>query len=87
MTAYAATAPPVAFTRPSLPRLTAVELRKMTDTRAGFWLLLITGFLAAAIVTITAIWGEAAGPEPRRDVPRRAVGGLGAAARCSASSP
>jgi ABC-2 type transport system permease protein len=59
MTAFAATAPPVAFTRPGLPRLTAVELRKMTDTRAGFWLLLITGLLAAAIVTITAIWGDA----------------------------
>ena len=59
MTAYAETAPAVAFNRPSLPRLTAVELRKMTDTRAGFWLLLVTGFLAVAIVTITAIWGNA----------------------------
>ena len=29
-----------ADTRPGLGRLTLVELRKMTDTRAGFWLLL-----------------------------------------------
>jgi ABC-2 type transport system permease protein len=58
MTAYVETAPAVAFTRPSLPRLSAVELRKMADTRAGFWLLLIVGLLGAAIVTITAIWGE-----------------------------
>ena len=26
---------------PACRRLTAVELRKMTDTRAGFWLLLV----------------------------------------------
>jgi ABC-2 type transport system permease protein len=59
MTAYAETRPAAAFTRPSLPRLSAVELRKMIDTRAGFWLLLIVGLLAAVIVTITAIWGSA----------------------------
>ena len=58
MTAYAETRP-AAFTRPSLPRLSAVELRKMIDTRAGFWLLLIVGLLAAVIVTVTAIWGNA----------------------------
>jgi ABC-2 type transport system permease protein len=58
MTAYAETRP-AAFTRPSLPRLSAVELRKMIDTRAGFWLLLIVGLLAAVIVTVTAIWGSA----------------------------
>jgi ABC-type transport system involved in multi-copper enzyme maturation permease subunit len=57
MTAYVETAPAVAFTRPSLPRLSAVELRKMADTRAGFWLLLVVGLVAAGIVTITAIWG------------------------------
>jgi ABC-2 type transport system permease protein len=39
-------------TRPSLPRLTAVELRKMVDTRAGFWLLLsLFGLTVAALVT------------------------------------
>ena len=58
MTAYAETRP-AAFTRPSLPRLSAVELRKMVDTRAGFWLLLVLGLLAAVIVTVTAIWGSA----------------------------
>jgi hypothetical protein len=36
MTAHAETLP-----RAGLPRLTRVELRKMADTRAGFWLLLI----------------------------------------------
>jgi ABC-2 type transport system permease protein len=38
--------------RPSLLRLTAVELRKMVDTRAGFWLLLsIFSLTVAALVT------------------------------------
>jgi ABC-2 type transport system permease protein len=38
--------------RPSLLRLTSVELRKMVDTRAGFWLLLsIFGLTVAALVT------------------------------------
>jgi ABC-2 type transport system permease protein len=46
-----------ALTRPSLPRLATVELRKSADTRAGFWLLLVIALLAAAIVTITLIWG------------------------------
>jgi ABC-2 type transport system permease protein len=38
--------------RPSLVRLTLVELRKMTDTRAGFWLLLTTALLTVAVVVI-----------------------------------
>jgi len=35
-------------------RLVAVELRKMRDTRAGFWLLLVTGLLLvlAAVITL-----------------------------------
>ena len=41
------------ITRPSLPRLVQVELRKMTDTRAGFWLLLVTLLLALAGVVLT----------------------------------
>jgi ABC-2 type transport system permease protein len=45
--------------RAGLPRLSRIELRKMADTRAGFWLLLIIELLAIAIVTITLIWGEA----------------------------
>lgn len=45
--------------RPGLARLTAVELRKMSNTRAGFWLLLSTVGLAAAAVTILLFAGDA----------------------------
>jgi ABC-2 type transport system permease protein len=45
--------------RPGLARLTAVELRKMTDTRAGFWLLLSTVGLAIAAVAILGFAGDA----------------------------
>ncbi|GLY21793.1 hypothetical protein Misp04_15250 [Micromonospora sp. NBRC 101691] len=38
--------------RPSLLRLTGVELRKLADTRAGLWLLIVIGLAAAAIVTV-----------------------------------
>jgi ABC-2 type transport system permease protein len=48
------------FPRAGLPRLSRVELRKMSDTRAGFWLLLVIELMAAAIVTITLIAGKAA---------------------------
>ena len=43
MSAAALTAVPAdgRDSRPGLGRLTAVELRKMTDTRAGFWLQLV----------------------------------------------
>jgi ABC-2 type transport system permease protein len=54
MTALTQTIP-----RASLPRLSRVELRKAADTRAGFWLLLVIGLVAAAIVTITLIAGNA----------------------------
>jgi ABC-2 type transport system permease protein len=37
-------------TRPSLLRLTTVELRKMVDTRAGFWLLSGIALLTIAVV-------------------------------------
>jgi ABC-2 type transport system permease protein len=47
-----------ALARPGLPRLTAVELRKSADTRAGFWLLLVIALLATAIVVITLAVGE-----------------------------
>jgi ABC-2 type transport system permease protein len=47
------------FPRAGIPRLSRVELRKMADTRAGFWLLVVVGLLAAAIVTITVIAGKA----------------------------
>lgn len=45
--------------RPSLSRLTKVELRKMADTRSGFWLQLSVLALAVLTVVITVI----AGPE------------------------
>jgi len=49
--------PPAAArdTRPGLGRLTLVELRKMTDTRSGFWLLLATAALTVAIVAIACL--------------------------------
>ena len=58
MTAYAESAPPLALRRPGIGRLATVELRKMADTRAGFWLLLTIGLLIAAITAIVVIRGE-----------------------------
>jgi ABC-2 type transport system permease protein len=52
------TAPSAALTRPSLGRLSAVELRKSADTRAGFWLLIVIGLLAVAVVTLQGIFAE-----------------------------
>ena len=57
MTALAHTPP---LTRPPLPRLTRVELRKMLDTRAGFWLLLLVGLSAVAVVTVVLAAGKSA---------------------------
>ncbi|MEV0156981.1 ABC transporter permease [Micromonospora sp. NPDC050686] len=37
---------------PTLARLTEVELRKLVDTRAGRWLLITIGAIAAVIVTV-----------------------------------
>ncbi|WP_422771221.1 ABC transporter permease [Plantactinospora sp. WMMC1484] len=42
--------------RPTLLRLTLVELRKLTDTRAGYWLLITIGMVAAAIVAVILIF-------------------------------
>ena len=41
-----------ASSRPGLGRLVLVELRKMSDTRAGFWLLAGTALLTAAVAVI-----------------------------------
>jgi ABC-type transport system involved in multi-copper enzyme maturation permease subunit len=47
------------FTRPGLDRLTAVELRKMTDTRAGLWLQIVVGLLTlAAVIVIVAVGND-----------------------------
>jgi ABC-type transport system involved in multi-copper enzyme maturation permease subunit len=42
-------------------RLIVVELRKMLDTRAGFWLQLIVWLLTPAAVALYAIFGETSG--------------------------
>ncbi len=38
--------------RPGLARLTAVELRKMTDTRAGFWLIASVALLTVVLMGV-----------------------------------
>jgi len=48
----------LALPRPSLARLTYVELRKMTDTRAGFWLLLVIVLGTAAAALIRMLVGD-----------------------------
>ena len=49
-----------AHARPGLGRLVAVELRKMVDTRAGFWLQVATVALTVLVVTVRAVVGDAA---------------------------
>ncbi|MFD4207247.1 ABC transporter permease [Micromonospora tulbaghiae] len=44
--------PGAAVAGPTLARLTAVELRKLADTRAGRWLLITIGLIAAVIVVV-----------------------------------
>src|SRR5688500_17932479 len=60
MTTAALTAPALAGrdTAPPLGRLMFVELRKMTDTRAGFWLQLAVIALTLAIAGILVGFGE-----------------------------
>ena len=59
MSAAALTAVPATGrdARPGLGRLTLVELRKMTDTRAGFWLQLAIVALTVFVAVAVAIWG------------------------------
>jgi ABC-type transport system involved in multi-copper enzyme maturation permease subunit len=45
-------------TRPGLARLTKVELRKMVNTRSGFWLLLAVVALTVVAVLITALFAH-----------------------------
>ncbi|MCM0620455.1 hypothetical protein [Nocardioides bruguierae] len=57
---HAAPAAPLAIdvsatARVPFTRLVGVEWRKMTDTRAGFWLMLITGLLLVAAIGITEL--------------------------------
>ncbi len=46
--------------RPGLGRLVAVELRKMIDTRAGFWLQVAIVAITALVVTVRLLVGDAA---------------------------
>ena len=46
--------------RPRLGRLVAVELRKMVDTRAGFWLQVAMAALTAVVVVVRLLVGDAA---------------------------
>jgi ABC-type transport system involved in multi-copper enzyme maturation permease subunit len=46
------------LTRPGLGRLTLVELRKMVDTRAGFWLQAAVAALTLLVVAVTALVGH-----------------------------
>jgi ABC-2 type transport system permease protein len=47
-------------TRPALGRLVAVELRKMVDTRAGFWLQVAMVTLTVVVVVVRLLVGDAA---------------------------
>jgi ABC-2 type transport system permease protein len=44
---------------PSFSRLTGVELRKMVDTRAGFWLQLIVAAITLAAIVIVCVIADA----------------------------
>ncbi|MER7457555.1 ABC transporter permease [Micromonospora sp. NPDC126480] len=48
--------PARAFAGPSLLRLTGVELRKLADTRAGFWLLVTIALGTAVLAAVQLIW-------------------------------
>jgi ABC-2 type transport system permease protein len=52
---------PVVNRRPGFGRLTAVELRKMVDTRAGFWLPIGVALLTVVAVVVTMLTGH--GPQ------------------------
>jgi hypothetical protein len=49
-----------AHARPGLGRLVAVELRKMVNTRAGFWLQVATVAITVVAVLIRSVVGDAA---------------------------
>jgi ABC-2 type transport system permease protein len=57
-TLYARDPAPAALTPPGLARLTHVELRKATDTRAGRWLLIIIALIAVITAAVTALAGK-----------------------------
>jgi hypothetical protein len=53
--AVAAPARGAVVNRPGIWRLTLVELRKMTDTRAGFWLLVSTAALTVVVAAVSCL--------------------------------
>ncbi|MEU8661609.1 ABC transporter permease [Actinoplanes philippinensis] len=54
----ATTVPEAAATPVPLARLTLVELRKLADTRAGMWLLIVIGFATVATSAILLGWAD-----------------------------
>ena len=46
-------------TRPGIGRLVAVELRKMVDTRAGFWLQIAMVAITVVVVGVRSVLGDA----------------------------
>jgi ABC-2 type transport system permease protein len=56
--AHPAALAPRSLERPGLARLTAVELRKMTDTRAGFWLQLAVAALTVIVVGAACLFAR-----------------------------
>jgi hypothetical protein len=61
--------------RPGMGRLTAVELRKMVDTRAGFWLQLavvaLTIVVVVVILLVSSEWSQRTAPITIALVPQR----------------
>lgn len=45
-------------TKPPMTRLVGVELRKMTDTRAGMWLLITIAVITVVVNAAMLIWGS-----------------------------
>ncbi len=56
--AHPAALAPRSLERPGLARLTAVELRKMTDTRAGFWLQVAVAALTVVVVGAACLFAD-----------------------------
>lgn len=52
---------PAGSSRPPLPRLARVELRKLVDTRSGFWLLAAIVLLTILVIVIDAITSDPSG--------------------------
>ena len=61
-----ATAPTVALppsSRPPMSRLARIELRKLHDTRSGFWLIVATTLLTLAVPLIAALTSDPGGQD------------------------